>query len=76
MTPHLPAVNAQQLVRVAKHLGFQLDRQKGSHAIYYRTTDGARVVIPMHVGKIIKQKTLLGIINDMGITVEEFRTLL
>jgi predicted RNA binding protein YcfA (HicA-like mRNA interferase family) len=52
------------------------DRQKGSHAVYYRHRDKRRVIIPVHVGKEIKPRTLSGIIKDMGLTVEEFRKLL
>jgi len=53
-----------------------LDRQRGSHAVYYRARDGARIVVPVHQGRDIKPKTLAGIIKDMGITVEEFAELL
>lgn len=76
MTPHLPIVNAQQVVRVVLKLGFRLHRPKGSHAIYFRDRDHARVVIPMHSGKTIKPKTLLSMIDDMGITVDRFQELL
>ena len=76
MTPHMPVVAAQQVVRVAIHLGFILHHQKGSHAVYYREMDGARLVIPMHAGITIKPKTLSGIVQDMGITMDEFRSYL
>jgi hypothetical protein len=33
MSTFLPQTKAKDLVRVAKQLGFELDRQKGSHAI-------------------------------------------
>jgi predicted RNA binding protein YcfA (HicA-like mRNA interferase family) len=32
----LPAVTARELVVVAEKLGFMLDRQKGSHAVFIR----------------------------------------
>jgi len=76
LTPRLPVVNAQQLARVARLLGFELDRQKGSHAVYYRDSDKARVVIPMHAGKALKPKTLAAILDDMGIKADELRSLL
>ena len=76
MSPYLPQVRAKELVRIARRLGFQLDRQKGSHAVYYRASDKARVVIPVHAGEDIKPKTLHGIIEDMGITPEQFKELL
>ena len=76
MSPRLPAVTAQQVARVAGKLGFRLDRQRGSHAVYYRDSDRARIVIPMHPGRAMKPKTLAGMLQDMGITAEDLRTLL
>jgi predicted RNA binding protein YcfA (HicA-like mRNA interferase family) len=32
----LPPVRPKDLARVARKLGFVLDRQKGSHAVYFR----------------------------------------
>ena len=75
MTPKLPATSAKDLVRVAERLGFVFRRQSGSHAIYVRSSDQARVVIPMHKGEL-KRKTLRGIIHDLKTTVEEFANLL
>ena len=75
MTPRLPAVTAKELVRVAERLGFLFRRQRGSHAIYVRASDQARVVIPMHTGEL-KRKTLRAIIQDLKISVEEFRSML
>lgn len=68
----LPAVRARDVVRVAQSLGFVFDRQRGSHAVYYRNSDRRRVVIPMHGTKDFRPGTLRGIIADMGLTVEEF----
>lgn len=75
MTPKLPAVRAKDLARVAERLGFAFRRQRGSHAIYVRASDQARVVIPMHAGDL-KQKTLRAIVRDLKISVEEFVKLL
>ncbi len=75
MTPKLPAVTAKELVRVAERLGFTLRRQRGSHAIYVRASDKARVVIPMHGGDL-KRKTLRGIIQNLKMSVEEFQEML
>ena len=76
MSPFLPQVKVKDLIRVVKQLGFELDRQKGSHAIFYRPSDKARVVIPVHAGRDIKPKTLHGIIDDMRITPEKLKELL
>jgi predicted RNA binding protein YcfA (HicA-like mRNA interferase family) len=75
LTPKLPAITAKELVRVAERLGFAFRRQRGSHAIYVRPNDQARVVIPMHGGNL-KRKTLRSIINDLKISVEEFSEML
>ncbi len=71
MTPKVPTATAKDLVRVAERLGFVFRRQSGSHAIYVRENDQARVVIPMHKGEL-KRKTLRAIIQDLKISVEEF----
>ncbi len=76
MSPKLPVVTAKDAARVAQRLGFELRRQRGSHAIYVRPRDAARVVIPMHSGHDLKRKTLHGIISDLKITPEEFVKLL
>lgn len=76
MSPLLPQVKAKDLIRIAKQLGFELDRQKGSHAVFYRPSDKARVVIPVHASCDIKPRTLHGIIDDMRITPEKFKELL
>jgi predicted RNA binding protein YcfA (HicA-like mRNA interferase family) len=57
LTPKLPAITPKELVRVAERLGFTFRDQSGSHAIYVRASDQARVVIPMHGGDL-KRKTL------------------
>jgi predicted RNA binding protein YcfA (HicA-like mRNA interferase family) len=76
VSQELPVVTCRHLARVARRLGFELRRQKGSHAIYVRQSDGARVVIPMHAGRELKRKTLRGIIEDLRLSVEEFRDML
>jgi predicted RNA binding protein YcfA (HicA-like mRNA interferase family) len=68
----LPSVRAREVARVAESIGFVLDRQRGSHAVYYRPSDGRRVVIPMHGTKDLKPGTLRGIVHDLGLTVDEF----
>lgn len=72
MSPSLPVVTARQIIRVAEKLGFAFDRQRGSHAVYYRESDGRRLVIPVHQGKDIRVGLLRSLIRDMGITPAEF----
>ena len=72
---NFPSVKAKDFIKVIEKLGFYLDRQKGSHAIY-KDNQGNRVVIPIHSGKDLKQGTLLGMIKDIGIDKEAFFELL
>lgn len=60
------------MVRVAESIGFVFDRQRGSHAVYYRAADSRRLVIPMHGSKELKPGTFRGLIADVGMTVKEF----
>jgi predicted RNA binding protein YcfA (HicA-like mRNA interferase family) len=62
---------AKEVARVAKQNGFSFDHQTGSHAVYYRSSDGKRVVIAMYKGDV-KTDLLKQLIRDMGLTVEEF----
>jgi predicted RNA binding protein YcfA (HicA-like mRNA interferase family) len=55
---------------VAKKKGFVLDHSTGSHRIY-RHPDGRRTTIPYHT-KDIKDGTLRGIIEDIGISTKDF----
>lgn len=72
---NLPSIKAKEFIKVIEKLGFYFDRQKGSHAIY-KNLDGLRVVVPIHQGKDLKQGTLMGMIQDIGIDKETFFKLL
>ncbi|MBD2453595.1 type II toxin-antitoxin system HicA family toxin [Nostoc sp. FACHB-87] len=72
---NFPSVKAKDFIKVAEQLGFYFDRQKGSHAIY-KNSQCQRVVIPIHAGKDIKQGTLMGMIQDIGLDKETFFELL
>ncbi|MBI4719446.1 MAG: type II toxin-antitoxin system HicA family toxin [Planctomycetes bacterium] len=68
----LPVVSAREVIRVAEKLGFAFDRQKGSHAVYVRSSDMRRLVIPVHKGRDLRPGTLRGLIDDLGLSVDEF----
>lgn len=72
---NFPSVKAKEFIKVIEKLGFYLDRQKGSHAIY-KDIHGQRVVIPLHSGKDLKPGTLMGMIQDIGIDKKTFFELL
>lgn len=70
----LPVLTAREVIRIAERLGFEFDRQKGSHAVYRRVSDKRRIVVPVHKGRDLKPGTLRGLIDDMGLSVDEFVT--
>jgi len=66
--PKLPDVSGEQTVKALTRLGFTFIRQKGSHAILRRGNRGC--VVPMH--REINRSTLKGVLDQAGITIEEF----
>lgn len=61
-------VNGSEAVRALKRLGFVQLRQSGSHLILRK--DERTVVVPQH--KPLKPGTLKGIIEQAGLSLEEF----
>ncbi len=68
-------MRAGDVIRKLRRAGFVFDRQaKGSHEIWRNPHTGRRVVVPHHPGDIPKG-TLRQIIQQTGLTVEEFMAL-
>ncbi|OGG63138.1 hypothetical protein A3C21_02005 [Candidatus Kaiserbacteria bacterium RIFCSPHIGHO2_02_FULL_59_21] len=67
----MPVVKTRALVRALERLGFYRYHQVGSHA-HFKHADGRRTTAYIHEGKDVGKKTLAGIINDLGMSVEEF----
>jgi predicted RNA binding protein YcfA (HicA-like mRNA interferase family) len=75
LSPRLPRVNVNEVIRVLEKIGFVLTRQSGSHKIY-KNDEGRRATVAYHGSTILKPKTLKSILNDANLTVEEFIDLL
>ncbi len=72
----LQPVKPEKLLRVLKRLGYVLVHVKGSHHIF-KNTEGKRIAIPIHAGKLIGKGLLLEIIKeDLQLTKEEFYKLI
>jgi len=71
----LPRVKADKIIKVLEKLGFTLARQSGSHKIY-KNSEGTRVTVPYHSGKILHPKLLKSILRDIELSVDEFKKLL
>jgi predicted RNA binding protein YcfA (HicA-like mRNA interferase family) len=72
MSTKLPMVSGTEARRALERLGFYFARQKGSHAILRKeTAEGTRgCVVPMH--REINRGTLRGVLEQAGVTAEEF----
>jgi predicted RNA binding protein YcfA (HicA-like mRNA interferase family) len=67
--PRQPVLSANELIKTLQKMGFTKVSQKGSH-IKMKDNKGRTAIIPNH--KVIKPGTLKkGILNPLGITVEE-----
>ncbi|GAA5262887.1 type II toxin-antitoxin system HicA family toxin [Methanocalculus sp. MC3] len=65
-------VSGRQMVKVFSKLGYQIDRQTGSHIVM--SNDEDILVIPNH--DPVSKGTERELIKDAGLTVEEFNRLL
>ena len=71
----LPVLSGRELVKALGKIGYQFDRQRGSHMILrQQTAPHRRLTVPDH--KEIAKGTLRKIIRQTGITVEQLINLL
>ncbi|MFA6551375.1 MAG: type II toxin-antitoxin system HicA family toxin [Patescibacteria group bacterium] len=70
--PKLPMLKAIEVERILLKAGFIKWRQKGSHLSLYRGKDNRSLTIPMHFNKDVPKGTLRAIIDQAGMTVDEF----
>lgn len=71
----LPQVSGREVAQALGKVGYQLDRQRGSHLILRQSVAPyRRFVVPDH--KEVAKGTLRAIIRQAGLTVEEFIELL
>jgi predicted RNA binding protein YcfA (HicA-like mRNA interferase family) len=67
----LPRISGREVVSALGRLGYELDRQRGSHMILRNVRPPhRRLVIPDH--REVAKGTLRAIIREAGLTVEEF----
>ena len=70
----LPRISGRQVVTALAKLGYEKDRQKGSHIVLRQTAPPhRRLTVPDH--KEVAKGTLRAIIKQAGLTVEEFKAL-
>jgi len=71
----LRPIPADKLIRALAKAGFKPARQRGSHLLM-KNDAGKTIVIPIHRGEEVGRGLLLKIINEAGLTREEFLKLL
>ena len=75
MTKRLPSVRPQEVVRALERAGWEVARQKGSHLSLKKDGVAFLVTVPMH-RREVPRGTLRAIVEDAGLTIDEFVTLL
>ena len=71
---NLPRLSGRERVKALGKIGYEFDRQRGSHIMLRQSVAPfRRVVVPDH--KEVAKGTLRGIIRQTGLTVNEFRKL-
>jgi predicted RNA binding protein YcfA (HicA-like mRNA interferase family) len=76
MAPRLPAVRPRNVLRALERAGFVLHHTTGSHYILKKPGAPAlRVTVPFHRADL-KPGTLRSIIDQSGLTLDEFIALL
>lgn len=66
--PNLPVISGGETVRALQRLGFAVVRQRGSHIVLRKGSQGC--VVPNH--REIKIGTLAGLLNQSGVSIDEF----
>ena len=71
----LPRVSGREVVKALRKIGYEQDRQRGSHIVLRQTSSPhRRVTVPDH--SEVAKGTLRAIIREVGLTVDEFKALL
>lgn len=65
----LPALKCNDVIKVLQKAGFMEHRQRGSHKIFKKGS--LRITVPVH-SRDLKKGTLYSIIEQSGLTVDEF----
>ncbi len=70
----LPVISGRDLVRALRKVGFELDRQKGSHMILFRADPTTTLSVPDH--RELDRGTLRALLRQAAVTPEELSRLL
>ena len=68
----LPPCKAKDIIRALHVLGFEFIRQKGSHAFFRHPVSRRSTLVSMHGGEDIDRSLLHSILQETGISTDEF----
>lgn len=71
----LPIVDAKTMEKLLFRLGFEMIRQRGSHA-FYRHPDGRTTTLPHHRKRDLARPLIREILREIELTPEEFRQMI
>ena len=73
--PKLPVISGREMIKALGKIGYAVDHQTGSHVILRQMDEPhRRITVPYH--EEIAKGTLRSILNEAGLTIEEFLDLL
>ncbi len=76
MSPKLPVVTPDELLRALQRGGWIVKRRTGSHFQLKHPQRPGLVTVAYHAGTTIKRDTLRSILKQAGVTADELRSLL
>jgi len=76
VSPKLPRVTSDDVLHASGRDGWRIVRQRGGHAQLKHPTKPGRVTVSRHAGEMVRLRTLDHILEQVGLSVEEFIALL
>ncbi|HTT32781.1 MAG TPA: type II toxin-antitoxin system HicA family toxin [Methylomirabilota bacterium] len=71
MSPKLPVISGEDLIRVLRKFGYEVVRQKGSHVRLRNELEPRRLPVTVPLHKEIAPGTLKSVLSDASISAEE-----
>ena len=68
---NIPAMTGREVINTFENLGWRIDRRRGSHVVMLKAGQPGSLVVPSH--KEVRKGTLRTLIQDAGLSVEEFK---
>jgi predicted RNA binding protein YcfA (HicA-like mRNA interferase family) len=70
--PELPRITDEQVIEALSHFGFSVVRIVGPLRILKKPNHPFLVTVPRRDGKRLKKGTILAVVKEAGLAVEEF----